>query len=150
MRRIRHRPMLDRMTTEASTDVRSRPTVLRAAWLFDATSDVLMANPTLVIDRGTITAVGASAFVPEDADVVDLAGATLIPGLVDGHVHLAFDASDDLVGRLADRDDAAAFASMASAARRAARSGVTTVRDLGDRGYLSFGLRNAAATDHSQ
>ena len=46
--------------------------------------------------------------------------------------------------RLAERDDAAAFAAMANAARTAARGGVTTVRDLGDRGYLSLGLREAA------
>jgi imidazolonepropionase-like amidohydrolase len=85
--------------------------------------------------------------VPDGATVVDLAGATLLPGLVDGHVHLVFDASDDPVSALAGRDDAAAFAAMASFARAAARGGVTTVRDLGDRGYLALGLRLAAATD---
>ena len=47
----------------------------------------------------------------------------------------------------AERDDAAAFAAMTAFARAAARGGVTTVRDLGDRGYLSLGLRGAAATD---
>ncbi|NUR25764.1 MAG: amidohydrolase family protein, partial [Catenulispora sp.] len=36
-----------------------------------------------------------------------------------------------------------------AAARRAAAGGVTTVRDLGDRGYLALGLRDAAARDHS-
>ena len=136
------------MTTAEST-AGSRPTVLRASWLFDGTSDALMANPTVVFDRGTITTVATSLPVPEDADVIDLGGATLLPGLVDGHVHLAFDASEDPVAHLADRDDAAAFAAMASAARRAARGGVTTVRDLGDRGYLSLGLRDAAAIDRS-
>ena len=45
------------------------------------------------------------------------------------------------------RDDAAAFAAMTAAARSAVRGGVTTVRDLGDRGYLSIGLRDAAAGD---
>ena len=48
---------------------------------------------------------------------------------------------------LAARDDAAAFAAAAGAARRAARGGVTTVRDLGDRGFLVLGLRDAARTD---
>jgi imidazolonepropionase-like amidohydrolase len=38
---------------------------------------------------------------------------------------------------------------MATAARNAVRGGVTTVRDLGDRGYLSLGLRDAAAYDRS-
>jgi imidazolonepropionase-like amidohydrolase len=128
---------------------RRRLTVLRASWLFDGASATLMPNPTVVIDGDTITAVGPDVPAPHGACVVDLPGATILPGLVDSHVHLAFDASDDPVGHLAARDDAAAFAAMVSAARRTARGGVTTVRDLGDRGYLSLGLREAAACDRS-
>jgi imidazolonepropionase-like amidohydrolase len=70
-----------------------------------------------------------------------------LPGLVDGHVHLIFDASDDPVGTLAGQDDAAAFAAMVRFARAAAQGGVTTLRDLGDRGYLALGVRRAAAAD---
>jgi imidazolonepropionase-like amidohydrolase len=125
---------------------RERLTVLRAAWLFDGTGAALTPDPAVVIDGGMITAVGAG---PEGAAVVDLPGATILPGLVDSHVHLAFDASDDPVGHLAERDDAAAFLAMTRAARRAARGGVTTVRDLGDRGYLTLALRQAAASDRS-
>ena len=130
------------------TTVTERPrlTVLRAAWLFDGTSETLTPNPAVVIDGGKITAIGR---VPDDATVVELTGATILPGLVDSHVHLAFDASADAVGALAGRDDAEAFAAMATAARRTANGGVTTVRDLGDRGYLSLALRDAARTDHS-
>ena len=128
---------------------RASLTVLRAAWLYDGTSSTLIADPTVVLDRGTITAIGSATAPPDGATVVDLAGATLLPGLVDTHVHLAFDASEDPVGNLAGRDDDAALAAMAAAARHAARGGVTTVRDLGDRGYLSLTLRAAAASDAS-
>jgi imidazolonepropionase-like amidohydrolase len=126
---------------------RRRLTAIRAAWLFDGTTPNLLPNPTVVLDGTTIRSVGSAAPVPEGATVVELTGATLLPGLVDGHVHLAFDASDDPVSALATRDDAAAFAAMISFARAAARGGVTTVRDLGDRGYLALGIRQAAATD---
>jgi imidazolonepropionase-like amidohydrolase len=133
------------MTTTATQ--REHLTVLRAAWLFDGTA--LVPDPIVVIDGTRIRAVGAALPVPDGAVVVDLAGATLLPGLVDAHVHLAFDASGDPVGTLAARDDAAAFAAMTAAARATVHGGVTTVRDLGDRGYLSLGVREAARTDRS-
>jgi imidazolonepropionase-like amidohydrolase len=135
--------------TIATTTVteRRRLTAIRAAWLFDGSSPDLVPDPTVVLDGCTITSVGPAAAVPDGAAVVDLAGATLLPGLVDGHVHLAFDSSDNPVARLAARDDAAAFVAMTSFARAAARGGVTTVRDLGDRGYLALGLRRAATAD---
>ena len=134
-------------TTTTSTTERSRLTAIRAAWLFDGVSDALAPNPTVVLDGTTIVAVHGPDEVPDGADVIDLAGATLLPGLVDGHVHTVFDASADPVARLAERDDAAAFAAMTAFARAAARGGVTTMRDLGDRDYLSLGLRAAAAAD---
>jgi imidazolonepropionase-like amidohydrolase len=144
------RPHAAGVTTSTITlTKRRRLTAIRAAALFDGTDPHLLPSPTVVVDGSTIVAVGSALPVPEGARVVDLAGATLLPGLVDGHVHLVFDASDDPVSALAGRDDAAAFAAMANFARAAARGGVTTMRDLGDRGYLALGLRLAAASDPS-
>jgi imidazolonepropionase-like amidohydrolase len=136
------------MTASTVTE-RRRLTAIRAARLFDGTSPNLLPNPTVVLDGGTIRSVGSGIDPPDGAVVVDLAGATLLPGLVDGHVHLIFDSSSDPVSGLAGRDAAAAFAAMTSFARAAARGGVTTMRDLGDRGYLALGLRRAATSDHT-
>jgi len=128
------------MTTPTVTE-RGRLTALRATWLFDGTGSALIPDPLVVIDGGTIVAVDSGAAVPDGADVIDLGGAALLPGLVDTHVHLAFDASADPVGALADRSEDEALEAMIRAGQAALRGGVTTVRDLGDRDYLSLGLR---------
>jgi imidazolonepropionase-like amidohydrolase len=119
-------------------------TVLRASRLFDGASSALLRNPTVVFEDGRLTSVTTGrASVPEGAVVVDLPEATLLPGLVDAHLHLAFDASDDPIGHLAAIDDHDLLERMAGAARRALNAGITTIRDLGDRGYLALKLRDA-------
>ena len=128
------------MTTPTVTE-RGRLTVLRAAWLFYGSGSALIPDPLVVIDGGTIVAVGSGAAAPDGADIVDLGGAALLPGLVDTHVHLAFDASADPVGALAARSDEETMEAMIRAGQAALAGGVTTVRDLGDRDYLSLGLR---------
>jgi imidazolonepropionase-like amidohydrolase len=128
------------MTTPTVTE-RGRLTALRAAWLFDGTGSALIPDPLVVIDGGTIVAVDSGVAAPDGAHVVDLGGAALLPGLVDTHVHLAFDASADPVGALAGRSEDEALEAMIRAGQAALRGGVTTVRDLGDRDYLSLGLR---------
>src|SRR5689334_6371700 len=118
------------MATTATA--RPRLTVLHAARLFDGIDGTALRDAMVVVDGSTIVAVDRASTPPAGADVVDLRGATLLPGLVDTHVHLSFDASRDPVGGLAGRDDAAALRAMADAGRQAVRGGVTTVRDLGD------------------
>jgi imidazolonepropionase-like amidohydrolase len=128
------------MTTPIVTE-RGRLTALRAAALFDGSSSTLVRDPLVLIDGGTIVAAGSGVPAPAHADVTDLGGATLLPGLVDTHVHLAFDASPDPVGHLASQNEAETLDAMIRAGQAALRGGVTTVRDLGDRDYLSLGLR---------
>ena len=127
-----------------STDLHAgRLTVLRAAAMFDGVSPALMARPSVVVADGVIAAVdGPAGPVPAGAHVVDLPGLTLMPGLVDAHLHLCLDATGDPVGHLAETGDDLLREQMAGAARRALRAGVTTVRDLGDRGYLAVDLRD--------
>ena len=117
--------------------------VLRAAAMFDGTSSTLAAGPLVVIEGRTIVAVhGPDGPVPPGARVIDHPGLTLMPGLIDTHLHLCFDATDDPFGRIEEADDDTLRRQMAEAARRALRAGVTTVRDLGDRGYLALELRD--------
>lgn len=120
-----------------------RLTVLRAAAMFDGVSSTLTARPSVVVADGVIAAVhGPGGPVPPGAHVMDLPGLTLLPGLVDAHLHLCFDATSDPADHLAGTGDDLLREHIAAAARRALRAGVTTVRDLGDRGYLALDLRD--------
>jgi imidazolonepropionase-like amidohydrolase len=132
------------MTTSTTAATAAQLTALRAAWLFDGTGSALIPDPVVLIEGGTIRGVSSGGPAPEGATVIDLPGAALLPGLIDTHVHLAFDASTDPVGHLAGRRDGQVVAAMTDAGRAALRGGVTTIRDLGDRDYLSLGLRGRA------
>jgi imidazolonepropionase-like amidohydrolase len=103
-----------------------------------------LAGPATVYVRGDrIVRVDWTGALPTDSDtaVVDLApDTTLMPGLIDSHVHLAFDASAQPVASLIAMDDDDLLTHMRTAAESALRAGITTVRDLGDRNYLSLQL----------
>ena len=115
-------------------------TAVRAALLFDGVTT--HTDPLVLLEDGRITEVRTGP-PPADAELIDLGEATLLPGLIDTHVHLAFDASLDAVSALAARDDDAVLEAMARAAAEQLRAGVTTVRDLGDRDYLTLRLRES-------
>ncbi|MFQ6198174.1 amidohydrolase family protein [Streptomyces sp. NPDC000405] len=67
--------------------------------------------------------------------------ATLMPGLIDAHVHLALDAGPDPVAVLRASDDTDLILGMAGRALRLLNVGITTARDLGDRNGLALRLR---------
>ena len=72
-------------------------TAIRAGKLFDPKSGQMLANQVVLIEGERITSAGpaASVPIPAGAKVIDLSRATVLPGLIDGHVHLT-----DAVGGL--------------------------------------------------
>ena len=72
---------------------------IRSGRLFDGVTDRLHVAPLVLVDGGRIADVDTTgADPPEGAALVDLGDATLLPGLIDSHTHLVFDASNDPVG----------------------------------------------------
>lgn len=122
---------------------------IRAARLFDGEGADLIQNATVLVDGGCIVAVQSRGEAPEGAELVDLGEATLLPGLVDAHVHLAFNASADAVTSLTEATDDELYEHMRRAAAKQLAAGITTVRDLGDRGYLALRLRDELAADRT-
>ena len=98
----------------------------------------------LLIEGERIVAVGERASAASGAERVQFEGATILPGLIDCHVHLS-DAGlpDATVG---DRDPPALRSlRIAEHASRTLEAGFTTVRDVGGRDHLEFGFRRAVA-----
>src|SRR5512134_1302891 len=61
---------------------------IRAGRLFDSRSGAIANNQVILIRGDRITDVGASIAIPPDARVIDLSAATVMPGMIDAHVHV--------------------------------------------------------------
>ena len=116
--------------------------LLTARRVFTGMTDGLVENQLLEIADGRIVDIRPWTPDPTSTEVVDLGDVTVLPGLIDVHQHLAFDASPDPVAQLDADDDVTLVLRMRSAAQRALAVGITTIRDLGDRNYLSVALRD--------
>ena len=102
-------------------------------------------------EEGTITAVGRLADLgsaADDAERVDLGDATLLPGLINAHVHLVLSASltpvEDLLAEM-DAGFDALMARVTANLEASAAVGVTTVRDLGGPNDVLFAARERVA-----
>jgi imidazolonepropionase-like amidohydrolase len=116
--------------------------LLTARRLFTGRTPEVLTDQVLEINDGHIVDIRHRRLVPPGIDLIDLGDVTLLPGLIDVHQHLAFDASTDPVAQLDADDDATLLLRMRVAAQHALAAGITTIRDLGDRGYLSLRLRD--------
>lgn len=110
---------------------------LRGAQLFDGFD--FIDDPVVVVDGAEVVQVGGP--VPDGCPIDDLGDVTILPGLVDCHQHLVFDGVGTLEEQVADMTDDQLRDRARANARTALEGGVTTLRDLGDRGYVTLDLR---------
>jgi imidazolonepropionase-like amidohydrolase len=123
--------------------------LLTAATVLRGPSTDRIDDGAVLVRDGLIEAVGPAAELdattaPEVPRLAWPAG-TILPGLVNGHVHLTFVPGVELHASVRDADDAELLRRMAGAARTLLDGGVTTARDLGDRDGLSLRVRDAIA-----
>lgn len=105
----------------------AKPVVIRARAMVDVEASWLIENAAVLVRDGVIVAAGPSGTVavPAGATIIDLPDTTLLPGLIDAHVHLT------LTG------------SLEANARATLLAGFTTVQDLGAIAYGNIAVRDA-------
>jgi len=118
--------------------------VVTADRMLDVLAGKMVERPAIVVVDGRIKAVltQGDAALPKDAAHIDLPGQTLLPGLIDMHVHLASDARID-GNHYLDYTDSFWVAIGVANAKAMLEAGFTTVRNVGSNDYADVGLKQA-------
>lgn len=110
------------------SDGESRELVVRGGTLFSAAGVAAIENPGIVLRAGEVACIGTRCRASPDAVEVDASGLTVLPGLIDLHVHF-----------LSRRDQPGLLEMILSSAqlrpdfrRNLLESGITSVRSVGD------------------
>jgi len=122
------------------------PEVLTAPCVI--TGDQTVTDGAVVIGDRTVDWAGPAAALPAEYAALsraDYPDSTIMPGLIDCHVHLGFDGGPGPAARMRSETDAQQLILMLHSARELLGVGVTTARDLGGRGYLDVAVRDAIA-----
>lgn len=126
-----------------SVQLRAQRTVIHCGNLIDGKSNDVQAQMTVVVENNLITKVEKGFTKPGSSDkLIDLSKKTVMPGLIDLHVHLEGETNkDQALQRFTLNKADVAFRSTVFA-RKTLMAGFTTVRDLGGSG-VNISLRNA-------
>jgi imidazolonepropionase-like amidohydrolase len=134
----------------AVPEVLTAPRVLTGASR-SAPGGGVVTDGAVVIDDKAVRWAGPAAALPAEYAAcfpsTDYPGCTILPGLIDAHVHLGFDGGPRPAERVRGETDEQQLILMLRSARDLLGVGVTTARDLGSRGYLGVTVRDAIAQD---
>ena len=119
-------------------------TLIHAGSLIDGVADTPRSEVTVVVEDGKITAVRSGYIAPgPDDELVDLSGMTVLPGLMDMHVHLTGELSPRSYLERVQFESADQAVRAVAYARTTLMAGFTTVRNPGDDGKATIALRKA-------
>ena len=132
---------------QATSQAAPRTLVLRAARLFDGTGAAPGRDGVVVVTGDRITAAGAASRVtiPAGAPIIDLGDATLLPGFIDTHVHIAWRPLSDPGAATTTVRDLPSYLAVRSVAhaRRTLMAGFTTIRTAGSPDFDDVALKQA-------
>ena len=115
----------------------------RAARAFDGFSEQIIEDVAVLVDDGLIVSIEPAGSLPSGGEVVDLGDATLLPGLIDAHVHLVWSASAEPHEVVQQESRALTALRCANNAALHLRAGITTIRDVGATDGLSIAVARA-------
>ena len=127
-----------------SLQVLSSATVIHAGMLINGESSVPSAEMSIVVEGSKIQSIETGYITPGSEDeFIDLSGYTVLPGLMDMHVHLSSEYSKNSYQERINLNAGDYAIRAVSNAEKTLMAGFTSVRNLGDRGGVSISLRNA-------
>lgn len=126
------------------TSAQDEVKVIRAGQLLDVTNGRMLSDQLIIVRNNVIEAVGDAnrINIPSGAIEIDLSNSTILPGLIDAHVHLTSDASVNGYDSLSRSSIRNALYGTYSAGLTL-RSGFTTVRNVGAVAYGDVALRDS-------
>ena len=132
------------LVTTAAPAALAQNVYVTAERMLDVTTGRMIQNPAIIIQDGKITSVGArdTLQVPSAAEVVELPGVTLLPGLIDMHVHID---SDPMLGGFSGIGLPDAYFAVLSVpnAKATLEAGFTTIRNVGAGSWDDVALKEA-------
>jgi imidazolonepropionase-like amidohydrolase len=127
-------------------------TLIRADRLIDGTGAAPLDDAVLVVDRGRVVGTfqgqAPEGLVPETVETLDYRGCTLMPGLIDAHVHLNLPGDGTTLEEAVREADGTLTATATFAVTRALAAGITTLRDVGAARSTVFEARRAMELGH--
>jgi imidazolonepropionase-like amidohydrolase len=104
----------------------------------------ILERATVLVENEKIVKIAQNSLnIPKDTQKIPLDGQTLLPGFIDAHIHICMDGSPDPVAASLSESPTLTTLKAAHSARRTLMAGVTTVRDMGAKDGIDFGLRQA-------
>ena len=121
--------------------------LLQNVTVIDGSGKEPQASMDILVNEGRISALGRCGSLPiehQDVEIYSMQGMTLLPGLIDCHVHIFADAGPE--GRInSGEPPGLALLRAAYHVRCTLEAGITTIRDLGGQEHMEFALRQAIA-----
>ncbi len=122
---------------------------IKAGTLIDGTGTTPLTDAVILVNGEKITQVGPAAAVaiPPDAEVIDASNKVVLPGLIDGHVHVQgqggiIDRATSRLSQVMELTETTTLKSYVYANENVA-AGFTTIADMSSRGWIGIALRDA-------